>query len=82
MQHGTSGDSSIAFGFWGSLLGPVYHLYAEGCRFSKLACDVVDKHDFIANRAHNYLGFAVVAPWTQPIEIAYDCSCTGIRTMR
>jgi PAS domain S-box-containing protein len=80
LQHGTSGDSACAYAFWGSLLGPVYHLYTEGCRFSKLACDVVDKHDLIANRALVYLGFGVVAPWTQPIGTALDYSRTGIRT--
>jgi len=80
VQHGTSGDSACAYAFWGSLLGPVYHLYAEGCRFVKLACDVVDKHDLIANRALVYLGFGVVAPWTQPIGTALEFSRTGIRT--
>jgi PAS domain S-box-containing protein len=80
VQHGTSGGSASAYAFWGSLLGPVYHLYTEGCRFSKLACDVVDKHDFVAYRALVYLGFGVVAPWTQPIGTALDFSRTGIRT--
>ena len=51
VRHGTSGDSASAYALWGSLLGFVFHRYSEGYRFSKLACDVVEKHGFIANRA-------------------------------
>jgi PAS domain S-box-containing protein len=80
VQHGTSGDSAAAFAYWGSLLGSVFHRHSEGYRFSRLACDVVDKHAFIANRALVYLGFSVVAPWTQPLGTAIDFSRTGIRT--
>ena len=41
---------------------------------------MVDKHGFVANRALAYLGFSVVAPWTQPLGTAIDFSRTGIRT--
>jgi PAS domain S-box-containing protein len=80
VQHGTSGDSVAAFAYWGSLLGSVFRRHSEGYRFSRLACDVVDKHAFVANRALVYLGFSVVAPWTQPLGTAIDFSRTGIRT--
>ena len=73
MRHGTSGDSASAYGFWGSLLGLVFHRYREGYRFSKLACDLVEKHlhrepGLILVR----LGF--VSGLTQPIETAIDSS--------
>jgi PAS domain S-box-containing protein len=80
VQHGTSGDSAAAFAYWGSLLGSVFRRHSEGYRFSRLACDVVDKHAFLANRALVYLGVSVVAPWTQPLGAAIDFSRTGIRT--
>ena len=50
MQHGISGASAIAFGAFGCFLGPVFHRYADGYRFAKLACDLVEKHSFIAYR--------------------------------
>jgi predicted ATPase len=80
VQHGTSEDSVAAFAYWGSLLGAVFQRHSEGYRFSRLACEVVDKHAFVANRALVYLGFSVVAPWTQPLGTAIDFSRTGIRT--
>ena len=79
VQHGTSEDSAAAFAYWGSLLGSVFQRHSEGYRFSRLACDVVDKHAFVANRALVYLGFSVVAPWTQLLGTAIDFSRTGIR---
>ena len=54
MQHGTSGASAHAYGFLGFILGPVFHRYREGYRFAKLACDLVEKHGFIAYQAKVY----------------------------
>src|SRR5882757_1722081 len=40
MQYGTSGASAQAFGYWGSMLGPVFHRYSDARRFAKLACEI------------------------------------------
>ena len=48
MQHGTSGPSAHAYGRLGTILGRVFHRYREGYRFAQLACDLVEKHGFIA----------------------------------
>ena len=45
----------------------VVHRYGDGYRFAKLACDLLDKYGFIANRATVYATFGTVAAWTQPI---------------
>ena len=79
VRHGTSGGSAFAYALWGSLLGHVFHSYSEGYRFSKLACDVVEKHHFIASRASVYCPCGVVAAWTQPIGIAIELNETAIR---
>ena len=80
MQHGISGASAHAAGWLGFILGPTFHRYSDGYRFTKLACDLVEKHDFIAYRAkvHNAMGLA--AAWTQPIETAIDFMRAGFRT--
>jgi predicted ATPase len=53
-QHGMCGASAHAYGHWGIVLGPVFHRYREGYRSAKLACDLVEKHGFIAYRAKAY----------------------------
>jgi PAS domain S-box-containing protein len=80
MQHGTSGASAHAFGILGHILGPVFHRYSEGYRFAKLACDLVEKHGFIAYQAKAYHAMGVAALWTQSITTAIDFVRATIRT--
>jgi predicted ATPase/signal transduction histidine kinase len=80
MQHGTSGASANGYGYCGIILGPVFHRYSEGYRFTKLACDLVEKHGFIAIRPKVHLGMGVVAAWTQPITTTIDFSRAAFRT--
>ena len=80
MQHGTSGASALAFGYFGSFLGPIFHRYADGYRFAKLACDLVEKHGFIAYQAKVYHTMGTVIPWTQPISSAIDFMRATFRT--
>ncbi len=72
MQHGTSGASAHAYGYFGYALGPFFHRYTEGHRFAKLACDLVEKHRFIAYQAKIHHVMGNVAVWTQPITSAID----------
>jgi PAS domain S-box-containing protein len=79
IQHGTSGASAHAYAFWGVVLGRVFHRYGEGYRFAKLACDLVEKHGFIASQAKVYVSMGAVAVWTQPIATAIDFTRTAFR---
>jgi PAS domain S-box-containing protein len=72
MQYGVSGPSAEAFGYFGILLGPVFHRYRDARRFAKLACDLVEKHGFIASHARVHYAMGRVAFWTQPIATAID----------
>ncbi len=72
MQHGTSGASAYGCASFGFILGPVFHRYSEGYRFSRVACDFVEKHGFIAYQARMYVLMGGVALWTQPIATAID----------
>ena len=80
LQHGTSGASAHGCSNFGVFLGPVFHRYREGYRFAKLACDLVEKHGFIAYRAKVYLAMGIVAVWTQPIATAIDFNRAAFRT--
>ena len=42
-----------------SSLGPVFHRYGDGYRFAKLACDLVEKHGFIAVQAKVYVAIGI-----------------------
>jgi PAS domain S-box-containing protein len=79
MQHGTSGAAAHAYGYWGAMLGPVFHRYRDAYRFAKLACDLVEKHGFITYQSKVYFAMASVAFWTQPIASVIDFMRTGFR---
>jgi len=84
MRCGTSGASALAYGYFGNILGPVFHRYSDGYRFVKLACDLTEKHGFIGWRAKIYHLMGHVCPWTQPlasaIEFMRETSRTAIET--
>jgi PAS domain S-box-containing protein len=72
MQYGPSGASAHAYGYWATLLGPVFHRYRDAHRFAKLACDLVEKHGFTAYQAKVHYSMGTHAFWTQPIATATD----------
>jgi PAS domain S-box-containing protein len=80
MQDGTSGASAHGYALLGYILGPVFHRYSEGYRFAKLACDLVEKHGFIAYHAKVHHAMGTVALWTQPIGTAIDLMRATFRT--
>jgi predicted ATPase/signal transduction histidine kinase len=80
MQHGISDASTLGFALLGFISGPVFHRYREGSRFAKLACDLVEKHCFIANQPKVYHAMGTVAFWTQPIGTAIDFMRATFRT--
>jgi PAS domain S-box-containing protein len=79
MQHGISGASTHGYALLGFILGPIFHRYGEGYRFTKLACDLVEKYDFVAYRAKAYRVTTRVAFWTQPIATAIDFNRVAFR---
>src|SRR6267378_3008650 len=78
-QHGMCGASAHAYGYWGIVLGPVFHRYREGYRSAKLACVLVEEHGFIAYRAKAYRSMGIAALWTQPITTALDFNRAAFR---
>jgi predicted ATPase len=80
MKYGTNCASAYAYGYCGIMLGPVFHRYREGYRFTKLACDLVEKHGFIAYQAKVQNAMGIVAVWTQPITAALDFNRAAFRT--
>jgi PAS domain S-box-containing protein len=79
LQHGTSAASAPAYSYLGFLLTSAFHRYSEGHRFGKLACDLAEKHGFIATQAMVYASTAMAAAWMQPMGTAIDFIRTCIR---
>ena len=79
LQHGTSDAAAHAYSFWGIVLGPLFHRYGDGYRFAKLACDLVEKHEFVASSGKVYASAGLVSAWTQPIATAIDFNQKAIR---
>jgi PAS domain S-box-containing protein len=80
MQHGTSGAAAHAYAYLGTTLVQVFHRYRDAYCFAKLACDLVEKHGFIAYEAKVYHAIGLVAFWTQPIGTAIDFMQATFRT--
>jgi PAS domain S-box-containing protein len=80
MQHGTSGASANAIGYWGGMLGPIFHRYHEARLFGKLACDLAEKHGFIACHARIRYTMGTVVFWTGPISTAIDLMRESVRS--
>jgi PAS domain S-box-containing protein len=80
MQHGVCGPSAHSCAFLGFFLGPLFHRYGEGYRFARIACDLVEKHGFIAFQGRVYFAMGTVAFWTQPIGTAIDSMQVAFRT--
>jgi predicted ATPase len=80
IRDGMSGAAAHAHGLLGTLVGHGFQRYREAYRFAKLACDVVEKHGFIAYQAKVYFSMGLVAPWTQPIATAIEFNRAAFRT--
>jgi len=79
IQHGTSGPSTHAYGWFGNILGAVFHRYRESYSLGRLACELVEKHGFAAYQARVYLTMNMVAIWTRPIASALDSNRAAFR---
>jgi PAS domain S-box-containing protein len=79
-QHGVCDASPHGCAYLGVVLGSVFHHYREGYSFARLACDLVEKHGFIAYQARAYHTMGLIGLWTQPITTAIDFNRTAFRT--
>ena len=80
LRHGTSGAFAHGCAAFGMFLGPVFHRYREGYRFAKLACDVIEKHGFIAHHAKVHVQMGEASFWVEPIATALDFNRMAFRS--
>ncbi len=80
IEHGTSEASAHSCGDWGAAIGHIFHRFGEADHFTTLACDLVEKHGFIACSAKVHNARGCIALFSQPVSVALDCMKTVIRT--
>ena len=78
LRYGAASASGYAYAAFGIILGQAFHRYAEGYRFGKLGCDLVEKHGFAAYKARTYYTMGNRAFWTQPITAVVDYMRTAL----
>jgi PAS domain S-box-containing protein len=79
LEYGISDAATFGYAGLGVILCVPFHRYAEGYRFAKLACDLVEKHGFAAYKARVHLSMEMVALWTRPIEFGVELTRTAFR---
>jgi PAS domain S-box-containing protein len=79
LRYGISDAATFGYAGFGVILCLPFRRYVEGCRFGKLACDLVEKHGFAAYKARVYLSMEMVALWTRPIEFGLELTRAAFR---
>ncbi len=72
-RHGTSGYSTIGYAGISVALGPVFHCFADGEAFARLAVAVAERYGFTAQKAGAHFLMQMAVLWTRPIEDALTC---------
>ncbi|OKO76033.1 ATP-binding sensor histidine kinase [Bradyrhizobium sp. AS23.2] len=80
-RHGTSEHSAIGYGAIAVVLGPVFHRFADGEAFARLAVAVAERYGFTAQKAGAHFLMQMAVLWTRPIEDALACLEAAIRAV-
>jgi PAS domain S-box-containing protein len=79
LRYGINDAATFGYAGFGVILCLPFRRYAEGYRFAKLACDLIERHGFAAYGARVYLSMEMVALWTKPIEFGVQLSRAAFR---
>jgi PAS domain S-box-containing protein len=80
-RHGTSEYSTIGYGAMAVILGPVFHRFADGEAFARLAVAVAERYGFTAQKAGAHFLMQMAVLWTRPIGDALTCLEAAIRSV-
>ncbi|WP_309246529.1 AAA family ATPase [Ramlibacter montanisoli] len=70
LEHGTSEASAAGYACFGVTVGPNFGRYADGYRFCRLACDMVERPELAGYRPKVYVSTEMAFLWTQPVGTA------------
>ena len=80
-RYGTSEHSTIGYGAVAVILGPVFHRFADGEAFARLAVAVAERYGFTAQKAGAHFLMQMAVLWTRPIEDALTCLEASTRSV-
>jgi len=72
LSYGITDASCAAFGWFAILLGPLFRRYSDGYRFGRLACDIVERHGYLALKSKIYFAMEMVAIWAESPDTALE----------
>ena len=82
LLHGTCDLSPLGYGATSIVLGPVFHRFADGERFGRLAVEVAERHNFAAQKAGANFLRQMASLWTRRIGDALNCLTEGLRSAK
>jgi len=82
LRHGTSDCSTIGYGGTSIVLGPVFHRFADGERFGRLAVEVAERHNFAAQKAGSNFLLQMASLWTRRIGDALNYLAEAVRSAK
>ncbi|MDC3962072.1 AAA family ATPase [Polyangium jinanense] len=73
LEHGNSDASCFAYGWLGTVLGPLFGDYATGFRFGKLGLDLLENRGLLRFKARVYLLFGKsIHPWSKHLRTGLE----------
>ncbi len=82
LLYGTCDLSPLGYGATSIVLGPVFHRFADGERFGRLAVEVAERHNFSAQKAGANFLLQMASLWTRRIGDALNCLTEGLRSAK
>jgi PAS domain S-box-containing protein len=80
LEHGIMDASTHGFAWFGWLQCYAFHRYDDGCRFARLALDLVEKRGFNFDVVKVQYAMGEIVSWTQPLATAIEYFRTAFRT--
>jgi len=74
IANGVTAASTDGIGWFGNFVGHRFGRYSDGYRLTRLACDLVEKHNFTAFRAKALYALYMSRLWFQPISQALEAA--------
>ncbi|MGK3985124.1 AAA family ATPase [Sorangium sp. So ce136] len=72
LRHGNTDAAAPGYAWYGVMAGAAFRKYQLGYAFGKLACDLVERHNYAACRGKVLYTMEIINYWTRPISISLD----------
>ena len=74
LDHGMSGESTVALAWFGVMVCQRHGAYADGFEYGLMARALVARHGYAAHEARVLLALDQLSVWTQPLAFSIDCA--------